>query len=345
LPNNPNNPSVPATPISPGKPWIPNFPTAPQTVPQTPGFSPTTAAPLLPASNSPAPITPQVVPSIPPGARPVGPQIVPPGTIVPTNPNVTPTPPIVPYTPPGPIDPCKSPNSDPCVSNISDLVKANNTSTLANTAAIGTIVGLLTPVPTPVKVFIKCEGGTAVYGVETVMIPASSIAYVGKLFEKIANTQGESCREREVIAVASVPEWWQLRPEARRPQLIYIYQERKDGAILNSTYPITIPHPNAANKTSATKLPDYIKGNFEGILTLKDNSKVIVHCKDENEVKRLFTAIRAIIDPAYLVGSTSKIGERAGHNGFAERTVSPTKATYFANGVADASNPTKRTKF
>ncbi|MEH2197809.1 hypothetical protein [Nostoc sp.] len=133
-------------------------------------------------------------------------------------------------------------------------------------------------------------------------------------------------------AIAAVPEWWQIRPEAKRPQLILLCGQKNDsGSVGYLVYPITVPHPKI-NRGKISPIPDYKKGNTEAILTLKDNSKVIVNTHDNETANSLIEAIKLIIDPAYLEGSFTKIGLRKGQT-LLEITVAAREARYFSQGL------------
>ena len=119
----------------------------------------------------------------------------------------------MPVTPPGPIDPCKAENIDPCTGKISDTLNLTKGLAAANSAALAALAANLVGVPTPVKTFVKCENNAPVFGVQIVQIPFSMIGFVTPLYEKIANTEGRLCAESN--AIATVPEWWQLRQIGR----------------------------------------------------------------------------------------------------------------------------------
>ncbi|MEH2454488.1 hypothetical protein [Nostoc sp.] len=133
-------------------------------------------------------------------------------------------------------------------------------------------------------------------------------------------------------AIAAVPEWWQVRPEGKRPQLIILCGEKNDkGHIGYLIYPITIPHPKTT-RHQTSPIPDYKKGNTEAILTLKDNSKVIVNAYDNDTANSLMEAIKPLIDPTYLEGSFTKVGLRKGQ-ALLEITVTAKEGRYFSQGL------------
>ncbi|MEH2302863.1 MAG: hypothetical protein V7K88_28775 [Nostoc sp.] len=133
-------------------------------------------------------------------------------------------------------------------------------------------------------------------------------------------------------AIAAVPEWWQVRPEGKRPQLIILCGEKNDkGHIGYLIYPITIPHPKTT-RHQTSPIPDYKKGNTEAILTLKDNSKVILNAYDNDTANSLMEAIKPLIDPTYLEGSFTKVGLRKGQ-ALLEITVTAKEGRYFSQGL------------
>lgn len=139
-----------------------------------------------------------------------------------------------------------------------------------------------------------------------------------------------------IDAVAAVPEWWQLRPEAKRPQLVILYKEQSDTKAGRDLYPLTIPHYEGSTPPGHSPIPAYRKGQQEGILTLSDNSKVIVNAYSEAEAHKVLTAAKKCIKPKYLKGSHIKIGERKGQK-LKQIQVSPHKAKFFPTGQQDLS--------
>jgi hypothetical protein len=338
IPNQPPPPTAPIDPVptdpikKPTKPIIAPLPVdpIPPAKPDKPVLNPLTGlVPLVlggilglpnggkPIIDVPWKVSPDGVPGIPVNTNPGG-QIVPA-----TNNGIDNVP------TPGPIDPCQ--NVDPCTGQISDIVTKTKASSAANSAALAAIASQLLPVPTPVKIFVKCENNAPVFGTQIVSVPANSFGYVSALFEKIANTEGRHCAECN--AIATVPEWWQLRPEAGRRQGIFVYKElRDDNTIGNDPYAITVPHCSLTSAPGSAILNTYRKGNWQGILSLKDNSKLIVNCIDSDECERVITELSKVIDSDYLVGSTQTIGKHKGKP-FKQIRVKAQELHFFPNGA------------
>ena len=139
-----------------------------------------------------------------------------------------------------------------------------------------------------------------------------------------------------------IPEWWQARVGSDRPQLVVAFRpknrsnEPKNKA---SKWALTIPHFDASgsqvNIQKKLKLiPDYEKGNYQGMLTLKDNSKLIIYAKSIIEAERFIKKIVTsnLIDKKYLdkTNYDIKVGKIKGN--FKEIRVTPTCAKYFSTG-------------
>jgi hypothetical protein len=304
---------------------IPSSNPTPQTAPITPTNAIVPASPFM---GGPTPATPTtVVPQIPPGAKPIYQPNPGPGQIVPAgNPNP---------------DPCKPIGGDLCQGQISDVVKSNSDKiqqldlkTVGNTAAIAAITAALLATPVTIKKFIKCKGTEPVFETEIITVPAFLILATLKNFERLADIEAQVCLQcSELTAIATVPEWWQLRPEARRPQAILVFREvRADNTLGNDHYAITIPHFSQSTPPAIAPLTTYKKGNFEGILTLNDNSKLIVNCVDADECTRVIGRLSAFIDGNQLTNSSTKIGQRSGLP-FKEITVKAFRLDYYPNGV------------
>ncbi len=144
--------------------------------------------------------------------------------------------------------------------------------------------------------------------------------------------------------VPVIPEWWQARVGSDRPQLVVTFRPKNVSSNKSkksdSKWCLTIPHFQASKSNIQQQLrliPDYTKGQYQGVLTLKDNSKLIVYAKSINEAERFIKKIVSsdLIDPKYIVNKTRiendiKLGRANGN--FKEITVTPTAAKYFSTG-------------
>jgi hypothetical protein len=258
---------------------------------------------------------------------------LPPGGVnVPTN--VTPGNPSNPFTPgispnspttttnpnPDPIDPCASAN--PCTSKIAkaldDLLQDSGLETV-------TIIR-----------FLRCDGATNEPKFDEVDIQVvKGTGLKEQIFaSSLADIQAQKCKTKESEPIAlAMPEWWQLRPEAQRPQIAVIFREiRADQSLGNDYYSINIPHPKSIAKPSRKILPDYIKGNWQTLLTLNDNSKVIINTLTQGGGTSLMNSIKGLIDPNQLTKATIKQSHYPDHK-FSEIVVTNFQVDYFAQGV------------
>lgn len=160
-------------------------------------------------------------------------------------------------------------------------------------------------------------------------IPAL-VAMQRDLAKILQDVQSASC-ENDNFAV--IPEHWQLRPEADRPQLVVMCAEKKeDGTLGSAKYVVTIPHYQHTSLHNFAPFYSLEKGSYQGILTLKDNSKVIIYAKSINEARRVLQNIYAEIDFSYRDGFYPKVGP-IGNPNFKEVTVYPKYGKYFSTGA------------
>ena len=144
--------------------------------------------------------------------------------------------------------------------------------------------------------------------------------------------------EMNTDAIAAIPEWWPNRIGSGRPQLIIQYAKKKDNGDYDSAkYVVTVPHYKDESK--GTKAPNlsnikpYEKGQYMGILTLPDNSKLIINCKSPDEAKTVCSDL--IRTTKYAIGDCEfTISERKGQN-LKEDRVFPRVMKYFPQGQKD----------
>jgi hypothetical protein len=125
--------------------------------------------------------------------------------------------------------------------------------------------------------------------------------------------------------------------------MIYVYRVKNaNGTWASGGYSLTIPHPKNVTAATVVKLPNYTKGNYQSILTLSDNSKVIVNGKDAAACEAMINAAKAQIATSYLTNASTKSGVRGGATKFAEKAVELWAIDYYAKGSFGDMTPTWR---
>lgn len=149
---------------------------------------------------------------------------------------------------------------------------------------------------------------------------------IRELFTTSAANAAKACKEPEVVA--SVPEWWQVRLGAERPQLVLIF--RRTGT--RGYNQLAIPHPLVTEPPSEPPISAYTKGNWQGMITLRDNSKFIVYAATAGEAERVVNQARSLIRGDFL-GSPPliSISEKKGYPLDNDLMV-PTSAKYHPDG-------------
>lgn len=166
--------------------------------------------------------------------------------------------------------------------------------------------------------------------IEVIAIDVNTAASTALIYRKLAEVQIDLIKMRNnEPPIAVIPEWWQVRIGADRPQLVCLFGEKnRNGKIGRTRWPLTIPHYIGPQKP---QLPAYTKGQWEGILTLRDNSKLIVNAVSKSEAERVISALQKYINPQMLQGSESKIGIRKGKK-LKQVLVFPTSVRFFKTG-------------
>lgn len=168
-----------------------------------------------------------------------------------------------------------------------------------------------------------------------------------KLHTQLADLAEKECLGRnrvpdlsKVRAIATVPDGDQMRVEATRPQLIYIFREYINDKWGEDYYPIRIYHPKQYTEDTVPRLSDFQKGQCEYIWILKDNSKLIVNAFTQisngqmnlTEAERIMAEMKNLVKPEYLQGTTGKPGLRKG-NLLKQITVKAWRVDFYSNGI------------
>ncbi len=192
-----------------------------------------------------------------------------------------------------------------------------------------------------IKIFRACKPDSdsedADYDEITIEVPESEAANIKELHDRIFELQSAECRNTlKSECYAAIPEWWQVRLGADRPQLIVQYAEvLNDGKFGAPKYALTIPHYSLSfEQTTKDLFPNYQKGQAMGVLTLADNSKLIVNCNTQSEAESLIEALSESISSEALEGSFLSTGNRKGQR-LKTITVAPRIAKFFATGQKD----------
>lgn len=188
----------------------------------------------------------------------------------------------------------------------------------------------------PVFDSCKPDGSGANFVNQSIQVIKGTEIQEFKKFEQIAKVREQECIERN--AIAALPEHWQVQIGADRPQLVVLFAEvLPNGKLGRSRFPIAIPHYNKS-ANFRPNIPAYTKGNYMGILVLKDNSKITVNASSISEAERVINTLSSLVNPALLTGAKPKVGPRGGEP-IANRFVKATSASFFATGRKDL-NPT-----
>lgn len=137
-------------------------------------------------------------------------------------------------------------------------------------------------------------------------------------------------------AILAPPAWWQ----ARRPQIaqaVFLLREvRDDGRLGDSYWSMAIPHYRHDSNFAPSL--QFQKGQFQGKLTLNDNSQVLIHCFSIEEAERVIETIKTMIDPEFLTLEDEEpietYGKRKGQE-LSDKKVKLVRVAYYPTGQRD----------
>lgn len=109
------------------------------------------------------------------------------------------------------------------------------------------------------------------------------------------------------MAVATIPDWWQTRIGADRPQAVVYFREWNGKKFGDYTHQVSIPHYSKP-KNYKPQFPIMKKGDNNGIMVLKDNSKIVVNCVSKNEAKKMLDFLKSLVGVAYAKKVFTKFG-------------------------------------
>jgi hypothetical protein len=164
----------------------------------------------------------------------------------------------------------------------------------------------------------------------------SQLAYAGKSFtglhtllktvnDNLLTVFTEICEKESILAA---PDWWQVRLRGNVPQIVCTF--RRVGT--RAYHSLAIPHPINTNKPENALIPEYQKGNWQGMIVLTDNSKFIVNCNSAAEAERICGIAAGLINPNFLpnpykVWLSERKGEPVNND-----SMQPTSIMYYSTG-------------
>lgn len=151
----------------------------------------------------------------------------------------------------------------------------------------------------------------------------------GTRIEAIAKALEVLGREQCENVPALIPDHWQVRLGANRPQLVLSFQKLDDPT---RQWQVAIPHykfgPN-----DRPAIPQWTRGNHYALIYLKDNSKIHLHGKDKAELERIVPAFLALVkDDQKITPPKVTYGERRGDKPIAQVRVKPAIGKFFDQG-------------
>ncbi|MGL5936663.1 MAG: hypothetical protein ACRCZI_13700, partial [Cetobacterium sp.] len=164
----------------------------------------------------------------------------------------------------------------------------------------------------------------------------SQLAYAGKSFtglhallktvnDNLLTIFTEICEKNPVLAA---PDWWQVRLRGNVPQIVCTFRRGNT----RTYHSLSIPHPASTTKPENALIPEYEKGNWQGMIVLTDNSKFIVNCNSSGEAERICNVAASLIDASFLPNPFKVwLSERKGEP-VASDPMKPTTIMYYSTG-------------
>lgn len=174
-----------------------------------------------------------------------------------------------------------------------------------------------------------CEDGEFKTETKTLSLAEEPTDKLRAEFDSMLLQASRSCG---LEPVAAIPDWWQVRIGAERPQIVVIYRRGTSATY----HQISLPHPANTDKWTENELGDYRKGSYQAILTLKDNSKFIINCIDEAEALRMIARAKSLINPEMILNPSPEFVSRRRGAVVSDGNMFGRSSLYFSKGQKDA---------
>ena len=153
---------------------------------------------------------------------------------------------------------------------------------------------------------VRCINGEVSIEQRVIQVAAMPPASFLEEIRQMANAAATVCAGN---APPSVPDYWQVKAEAQRPQLELTFRSAGTSTYLS----LCIPHPASDKPWTQNLFTDYEAGNFAGILKLKDNSSLVVNAASVAEANRVLDKMLTLVKPSMIPESPERrVVERRG---------------------------------
>jgi len=122
----------------------------------------------------------------------------------------------------------------------------------------------------------------------------------------------------------AIPATWALRPGSDRPQLVVRYRAQNKSA---STHTLHVPHYSGPR---TPKFPDYDAGQWLGIWTLSDGSKLQVYAATEREAGVMMRALSKGVPRKFKTGRPRYVNS---DRRILKKAMKYVGCAYYANGI------------
>ena len=192
--------------------------------------------------------------------------------------------------------------------------------------------------------YLACEDGvietvTSLIAVGTQDNPLFSI-----IIPILNNLVQDICEIAEPEAIVGLPEYYDARPQAERPVIVFTYKEVIDDEVQRSTYSSTVSNPSQAAIAAIGSLvvPDRTSGEIQKRITLTNGARIIGTGNTESMAQSHFDFLLNQVDPALVPSNISEETVTITNTGIATKTLKCRFVDYYEFGRKDNVEPTAR---
>lgn len=170
---------------------------------------------------------------------------------------------------------------------------------------------------------------------ESVQVNGKGFDAIIKYFDVI-NDKLDNLSEdiKHIECYSSIVEHWQITKEAKRQMCVMLLGELDSttGIIGSGKWQIAVPHADIGFLAGWANTFGFKKGSIQGILTLKDNSKIIIYGESVGTVENVLSSLLARLPAQWQQDYYLKTGEYKGPP-FRAIEVRLRRIDYYAEGL------------
>lgn len=189
--------------------------------------------------------------------------------------------------------------------------------------------------------YVVCNDGAIESVSDTLKLVTATVPYASLVIDILTNVVTDVCEIGDAEPVVGLPEYYGLKPGARRPAIVYLYKEFLNDVWQKSTYSSTVSNPSSAAiaAISTVNVDDKTMGSFVYSLALTDGSRIKTSGDTEANAATNFNFLLNQVDAPFVPPDVVDCITISEYPKLQVKTVKCRQIEYYPSGKAAGVSP------